>query len=88
MSNGSTHVVEVRAPYFVSKWLLRSPHFIMCPFSYLWDGSMFRGIKISTGFNISFFLGGNNTRPDNPDHHWPTSISFVMAPFQPTPSFL
>lgn len=45
----------------------------------LWDGSMFRGIKISTGFNISFFLGGNNTRPDNPDPHWPTSISFVMV---------
>lgn len=47
----------------------------------LLDGIVFRGIKISTGFNISFFLGGNNMRPDNPDRHWPTSVSFVMAPF-------
>lgn len=45
----------------------------------LWDGSVFRGIKIRTGFNISFFLGGNNTRPEDPDRHWRTSVSFVMV---------
>ena len=48
----------------------------------LWDGSMFRGIKISTGFNISFFLGGNNTRPDNPDPHWPTMHVICLLTWQ------
>lgn len=34
---------------------------------------------MSTEFNVSFFLGGNNTRSDDPDHHRRTSVSFVMV---------